>query len=293
MTTMNKPTLIGMTLAAGLLVAPMLAFGQAANNSTGTTAGPTMNAPGTTGARPDGTPGNPPSTATGRALDRATGTPSNPDGVGNNPPGTAVGRALDRAVPNSPDGTAGNPPGTAAGRALDRAVPNSPDGTPGNPPGTAVGRALDRATGNATPSGPANDVIPNSQGGRNAERSGATGAGTPGAGTMGAATMGAAGAAGATTAMGEQQRVSQIIGSRVYNDRNEAIGEVDDVILTGTSPTAVISVGGFLGIGARLVSVPLSDIRWNAERERMMLPGATKEQLQSRPAFDYGTLRRG
>jgi uncharacterized protein YrrD len=93
--------------------------------------------------------------------------------------------------------------------------------------------------------------------------------------------------------MRDQQRVSQIIGSRVYNDRNEAIGEVDDVILSSTSPTAIISVGGFLGLGARLVSVPLSDIRWNTERERMMLPGATKEQLQSRPAFDYGTLRRG
>jgi hypothetical protein len=34
--------------------------------------------------------------------------------------------------------------------------------------------------------------------------------------------------------MGDNQRVSQIIGSRVYNDRNEAIGEVDDVILSGT-----------------------------------------------------------
>ena len=81
--------------------------------------------------------------------------------------------------------------------------------------------------------------------------------------------------------------------SRFEEVVNEAIGEVDDVILSGTSHSAVISVGGFLGLGARLVQVPLSDIRWNAERERMMLPGATKEQLQSRPAFDYNTLRRG
>ena len=154
-------------------------------------------------------------------------------------------------------------------------------------------------------------ALPASQAGRNAERSGAattgtattgtattgtgtgTGTGTTGTAATGAATGAATAGAGALQPMRDQQRVSQIIGSRVYNDRNEAIGEVDDVILSGTSPTAIISVGGFLGLGARLVSVPLSDIRWNTERERMMLPGATKEQLQSRPAFDYGTLRRG
>jgi sporulation protein YlmC with PRC-barrel domain len=194
-----------------------------------------------------------------------------------------VGRAVDRATggtPGAPDGTPGNPPGTAVGRALDRAVgtPGAPDGTPGNPPGTAAGRALDRAT------------EPN----RDAAGSAVPGAvRAPTAGTTGTMATGAAATAGAMHAMGDNQRVSQIIGSRVYNDRNEAIGEVDDVILSGTAHTAVISVGGFLGLGARLVQVPLADIRWNAERERMMLPGATKEQLQSRPAFDYATLRRG
>ena len=276
----SKPTLIGMTLAAGLLAAPMLAFGQAANNSTQVPAAQVPGSPPAASRAPDGAPGNPPSTATGRALDRATGTPTNPDGVGNNPPGTAVGRAIDRATPNvtspAPDGTPGNPPGTAAGRAIDRATggtPGAPDGTPGNPPGTAVGRALDRA---AEP---------------NRDAAGSAVPGVVRAPTT--ATTGAAAGAAAMLAMGDNQRVSQIIGSRVYNDRNEAIGEVDDVILSGTSHTAVISVGGFLGLGARLVQVPLADIRWNAERERMMLPGATKEQLQSRPAFDYATLRRG
>lgn len=277
MDTISKPAFLGMTVAAGLLVAPMMAFGQTAP------APATPPAASSTTRVPDGAPGNPPSTATGRALDRATGTPTNPDGVGNNPPGTAVGRAIERATPNvtspAPDGTPGNPPGTAVGRAIDRATgatPGAADGTPGNPPGTAAGRALDRAT---EPS-------------RDAAGSAVPGAVRPPAATTGTAATGPA-AAGAMHAMGDNQRVSQIIGSRVYNDRNEAIGEVDDVILSGTSHSAVISVGGFLGLGARLVQVPLSDIRWNAERERMMLPGATKEQLQSRPAFDYNTLRRG
>ncbi|MBX9752834.1 MAG: hypothetical protein K5Q68_24810 [Roseococcus sp.] len=49
------------------------------------------------GARPDGTPGNPPSTAVGRAVDRMQGETPRPDGTPGNPAGTAAGRALDRA----------------------------------------------------------------------------------------------------------------------------------------------------------------------------------------------------
>lgn len=213
---------LAMTVLAGALVAPMLAFGQAANNSTGTAAPAPM-----VQRAPDGTPGNPPGTAATRALDRAAGT--NTSG----------------AFPNQSDGTRANPEGTALGRAVDRAT----DGT------ATTGRT---ATGTMT-DGRANVA-------------------TTGAGTAGI--------------FSERQRVSQIIGSRVYNDRNEAIGEVDDIIMTGTTPMAIVSVGGFLGIGARLVSVPMSDLQWNQERERIMLPGASKEQLQSRPAFDYGSLRR-
>jgi hypothetical protein len=56
-------------------------------------------------------------------------------------------------------------------------------------------------------------------------------------------------------------------------------------------PVAIIQVGGFLGMGGRLVSVPLGDLRWNAQRERITMPSATKEALRARPAFDNGILR--
>lgn len=56
-------------------------------------------------------------------------------------------------------------------------------------------------------------------------------------------------------------------------------------------PVALIQVGGFLGLAGRLVSVLLGDLRWNAERERITMPSATKEALRARPAFDYGILR--
>lgn len=120
------------------------------------------------------------------------------------------------------------------------------------------------------------------------------------------------------TVLMHRPRMSQLIGTNVYNENNETIGEVDDVLLGGLAgstattpgaagmtgsattlpggamqPMAVIQVGGFLGIGARLVTVPLNELQWNAERDRIVLPHATKETLQSRPAFSYDALRRG
>jgi hypothetical protein len=91
-------------------------------------------------AQRDGAPGNPPSTATQRALDGALGNrPTPPDGTPGNPPGTAVGRAVDRALGeagprrDAPDGAPGNPPGTAASRAMDRATGSNSSGAyPGN-----------------------------------------------------------------------------------------------------------------------------------------------------------------
>ena len=56
-------------------------------------------------AQRDGTPGNPPSTATQRTLDRATGSAPTPaDGTRGNPPGTAAGRAVDRATGSNTTG---------------------------------------------------------------------------------------------------------------------------------------------------------------------------------------------
>jgi hypothetical protein len=87
-------------------------------------------------AQRDGAPGNPPSTATQRALDGVTGNRTSPDGTGNNPPGTAAERALDRAGQAVEGRTEGR--GNARGE------------TRADPPGTAAERAYDRATGSNT-----------------------------------------------------------------------------------------------------------------------------------------------
>jgi hypothetical protein len=65
-------------------------------------------------AQRDGTPGNPPSTMTGRAVDRAQGQTPQPDGTPGNPPGTAAGRAADRAL--GTNATGANPGGTGSSR---------------------------------------------------------------------------------------------------------------------------------------------------------------------------------
>ncbi|TCH96155.1 hypothetical protein EJV46_21480 [Roseococcus sp. SYP-B2431] len=96
-----------------------------------------------------------------------------------------------------------------------------------------------------------------------------------------------------------QPRISRLLGSRIYNDRNQAIGEVEEVLLappvtpaapSSLGPVAIVQLGGFLGMGGRLVSVPLGDLRWSAERGRITMPGATQQALRARPAFDYGML---
>jgi len=85
------------------------------------------------------------------------------------------------------------------------------------------------------------------------------------------------------------RRASRVIGSNVYNEQNESIGEVDDIIIPqgATQPVAILSVGGFLGIGARLVAVPYDRLQHATDRDRWMLQGATKDSLRALPEFTY------
>ncbi len=50
---------------------------------------------------------------------------------------------------------------------------------------------------------------------------------------------------------------------------------------------AIIQVGGFLGIGSRLVAVPYASLQISQEGKHIVLPGATKEQLKAIPEFVY------
>jgi sporulation protein YlmC with PRC-barrel domain len=79
----------------------------------------------------------------------------------------------------------------------------------------------------------------------------------------------------------------QILGKPVYNDKDEKVGDVDDLIIAPDSSVsyAIIGVGGFLGLGERQVAIPVS--RFKNSEGRIVLPGATKDALQAMPSFQY------
>jgi sporulation protein YlmC with PRC-barrel domain len=85
-----------------------------------------------------------------------------------------------------------------------------------------------------------------------------------------------------------QMRASKMVGASVYNEQNQSIGSVDDVLMNDKdhkAATAVISVGGFLGMGSKLVSVPFDQLK--IENDKIVMPGATKESLNGMPAYRY------
>jgi len=78
-----------------------------------------------------------------------------------------------------------------------------------------------------------------------------------------------------------------IMGKAVYNDNNDKIGEVDDLIFSrnNSATFAIIGVGGFLGVGKHDVAVPVSQLKH--ENDKLVLAGATKDALKSMPEFQY------
>src|SRR5450759_5208699 len=82
-------------------------------------------------------------------------------------------------------------------------------------------------------------------------------------------------------------RASKVIGSSVINAANETIGKIDDILVTrdGKEPYAVLSVGGFLGMGTRMVVIHYDSLKF--ADNKIMLPGGTKDGLKMLPAFEY------
>lgn len=90
-----------------------------------------------------------------------------------------------------------------------------------------------------------------------------------------------------------KERVSKLIGAPVFNDQGEQFGMIDDVLVaaSGGEPTAILSVGGFLGVGNKLVAVPLSHVR--LEGARMTMTHASKPELANMNAYGYYHMSNG
>jgi sporulation protein YlmC with PRC-barrel domain len=59
-------------------------------------------------------------------------------------------------------------------------------------------------------------------------------------------------------------RASKVVGLSVYNDKNESVGSINDLLMdkSGAIKAVVIGVGGFLGVGEHLVAVPLDKVKF-------------------------------
>jgi sporulation protein YlmC with PRC-barrel domain len=113
-------------------------------------------------------------------------------------------------------------------------------------------------------------------------------------------------------------RSSKLIGLDVYNDQNEKLGDVSEILVDKTGKVAglVIGVGGFLGMGQHDIMVEMSRLKFvdepvktatttttgtatspttttttNREKkwypDHAVLSGATKDQLKAMPQFKY------
>jgi sporulation protein YlmC with PRC-barrel domain len=65
-------------------------------------------------------------------------------------------------------------------------------------------------------------------------------------------------------------RASKLIGVNVYNDNNEKIGDIQELIVDRSAKidNVVVGVGGFLGMGEHYVAVPMEKLKWVNEPVR-------------------------
>ena len=76
--------------------------------------------------------------------------------------------------------------------------------------------------------------------------------------------------------------------NEVYNLEDEEVGDIEDIMLdvrSGTVCYAVLSFGGFLGMGGKLFAVPWRALELDSENKHFVLD-VNKERLKDAPGFD-------
>ena len=79
----------------------------------------------------------------------------------------------------------------------------------------------------------------------------------------------------------------QVLGQAVFNDKDERIGTVDDVVIAPDKAVSyvIVNAGGFIGVTKHDVAVPVSQLK--QVDGKLVLPGATREALKASPPFEY------
>ena len=78
-----------------------------------------------------------------------------------------------------------------------------------------------------------------------------------------------------------------LVGKKVVNQEGEEVGEIEDIVI-GTDDKvvqAVVSVGGFLGVGEKNVAVSFDELQPGRD-EAVLMNRASVEDLKQRPAYD-------
>jgi sporulation protein YlmC with PRC-barrel domain len=93
----------------------------------------------------------------------------------------------------------------------------------------------------------------------------------------------------ATYLKGADLRASEVVGARVRNAAGDTLGEIEELVIpTGDEDDmlVIVSVGGVLDVGDKLVALPYKDLRVSADGDTFYFD-RTEEQLKAAPAFSY------
>jgi sporulation protein YlmC with PRC-barrel domain len=99
-----------------------------------------------------------------------------------------------------------------------------------------------------------------------------------------------------STALSESQlqgstwRASKVVGLSVYNEKNESVGSINDLLMdkSGNIKAVVLGVGGFLGVGEHLVAVPFDKIKF-VDQPVAYIGTASTSSNSNRPATSTTT----
>ena len=79
----------------------------------------------------------------------------------------------------------------------------------------------------------------------------------------------------------------QVLGQAVYNEQNQRVGKIDDLIIAPDTAISfvIVGAGGFVGVGRHDVAIPVSQLK--QQDGKFVLPGATKDAIKGLPKFEY------
>ena len=92
----------------------------------------------------------------------------------------------------------------------------------------------------------------------------------------------------AATEPGQVVSIEEVLGSRVVNANGDEVAEIEDLVVDqNQTHYAILSVGGFLGIGDKKVAIPLDQMQLG-EDETYLMSTETEEQLEEMPEYEEG-----